>query len=103
MFLEASQRGKPSGCERKHSLLQKYPKECNHSLMMLGISTKYVYSSFISIITLPLESFQVCNHLITVRDDETMACVLSVHPVCAAVLRCLMKGQRGINEGRHGT
>ena len=48
--------GRPSGCERKHSLLQKYPKECNHSLMMYGISTKYVYSSFISIITLPLES-----------------------------------------------
>ena len=38
MFLE----GKPSGCEREHSLLEDCPKECNHALMMYRI--KYVYS-----------------------------------------------------------
>ena len=69
--------GKPSGHEREHSLVQKYPKECNYSLMMHGI--RYVYSFFYLDYHFDPGKF-LSKYKITARDDETMACVLS----CAA-------------------
>ena len=74
--------GKPSGYEREHSLLQNYSKELNHSLMMHG--NRCVHSFFL-LFGLSHRPWKVFKYIITVRDGETMGCVLSVQ------LRCSMK------------
>ena len=70
MFLEASL--------QVVSLLQNYPNECNHSLIMYGIKCL-----FFLLFGLSLHSKKVFKYMITASDDETM--------VCGAVLRCSMK------------